>query len=280
MVAPSFTLACGAELYPGYKLCKLLGRGGWGEVWKAQGSDGNYRALKFLPCSSPVEASREIRGLQSVRQVVHPNIIRIHRVWADSGYLVIDMELAEGTMQDLYEIYYEEYQESISPEILLSFLVQAASALDFLNTRQHTINDRRVAVRHCDVKPSNLLIMDKSLKLADFSLAVQTASPMWYHERVGTLNFAAPEVLRGWLSDRSDQYALAVSYFQLRTGQLPHPVVSSRRINNDRKYVRPPPDLSELPPREQKVLARALDPVPQARWNSCTEFIQNLQRIF
>ena len=49
-------------------------------------------------------------------------------------------------------------------------------ALDFLNTRQHTLDGRKVAFQHCDVKPSNMLLIDGSVKLTDFGLSVMTGS--------------------------------------------------------------------------------------------------------
>src|SRR5262249_34275323 len=104
------------------------------------------------------------------------------------------MELAEGSLSDLLAVSQDEMGHALSRQNTCFFLRQAAAALDFLNARQHQINGRRVAVRHCDVKPSNLLVFDNRVKLADFSLSVQTTSPMWYYERVGTLDYAAPEV--------------------------------------------------------------------------------------
>jgi serine/threonine protein kinase len=138
------------------------------------------------------------------------------------------------------------------------------------------INGRRVAVRHCDVKPSNLLIRGKSIKLADFSLAVQTTSPSWYYQRGGgTLSYSAPEIFQGWLSDRTDQYSLAVSYCQLRGGRLPF---SDTPSTFTRHYVRPAPDLSMLPPSERPIIRRGLAWVPQDRWHSCTEMMEELAK--
>jgi serine/threonine-protein kinase len=131
-------------------------------------------------------------------------------------------------------------------------------------------------VRHCDVKPSNLLICGETVKLADFSLAVPTTATMWYHRRAGTPRYCAPEVFHGWLSDHTDQYALAVSYYQLRTGGFPfHDAPAT--VSSD--YVPPPPpDLSELPRSERTVLLRALAPVPQDRWASCVEMMHLLSK--
>ncbi|HYV35598.1 MAG TPA: hypothetical protein VE988_07835, partial [Gemmataceae bacterium] len=77
----------------------------------------------------------------------------------------------------------------------------------------------------------------------------------------------------GWLSDRTDQYALAVSYIELRTGQLPFRDTPSSFTSG---YVRPEPDLSRLEPWEQPILQRALNVVPQNRWPSCKEMMDRL----
>jgi serine/threonine protein kinase len=277
MVAQLQLLAERAQPFHGYRLCRFLGKGGWGEVWKATRPDGKAVALKFLPCSSQQAAGREIRALQSVRQLQHPNLVRTLQVWADAGYVVIVMELAEGTLLDLLTISLGEVGSPLHPKDVCFFLGQVASVLDFLNTRQHWLNDRRVAVRHCDVKPTNLLVFGTTVKLADFSLSVQTTSTMWNYERVGTLDYAAPEVFQGWLSDRTDQFALAVTWYQLRTGQLPY-ADTPRRF--DPRYVRPVPDLSPLLPDERPILTRALAPVPQDRWPSCGEFIERLRVLY
>lgn len=268
-------LTGGAEPYPGYRLETFLGKGGWGEVWKTRRvADGAYFALKFLPAvDSHVGSAQEIRALQAIRQLNHPNILHTEQIWSCPGYLVIVMELAEGNLMDVLDLYYQEYKHPIVPDHLCYFLSQAAAALDFLNVRQHKVDGQRVAFRHCDVKPSNLLFLGQAVKVADFSLSVQTTAPMWYHRRGGTVNYAAPEIFKGWLSDRSDQYALAVSYVQLRTGHFPfHDTPTTFR--ND--YNRPEPDLARLTEAERPIIARALNHTPQSRWTSCVEMMQKL----
>jgi serine/threonine protein kinase len=274
MVVGALRLAEGAEPFPGYRLGPFLGQGGWGEVWQATQADGRAVALKFLAADSQAAAAQEIRSLQAIRHLRHPHLLQIEQIWSTAGYLVIAMELAEGSLLDLLQIYETEFHQGIFAEHLCFFLAQAAAALDFLNTRQHLVSGQRVAFRHCDVKPSNLLIRGKVVKVADFGLAVQTTSPMWYHRRVGTHQYTAPEVLRGWLSEKSDQYSLAVSYCHLRSGRLPFGEIDSESLDVDR----PPPDLSALSAAERRVIRRALDPVPQDRWCSCSELIQRLAR--
>jgi serine/threonine-protein kinase len=272
-VAAALQLKKGAEPYPGYRLDRMLGRGGWGEVWRALREDGQELALKFLPNESQLAAVQEIRALQAVRQIKHPNLIQIEQVWCCSGYMVIAMEMAEGSLHDLLDIYQQEFQSPIFPEHACFFLMQAAQTLDFLNTRQHMINGQRVAFRHCDIKPSNLLLKGRMVKLADFSLSVQTTSTMWYHRRIGTLNYTAPEIFGGCLSDRTDQYSLAVTYCQLRGGQLPF---DDTPEDFQGHYLRPAPNLTMVSPAERPILARALATVPQDRWPSCTEMMRKL----
>jgi serine/threonine protein kinase, bacterial len=266
-------LAKDAEPCPGYRLVQHLGRGGCGEVWKAVGPEGRPEALKFLFCDSDLVAGQEVRALQMVRQLRHPHLMGINQVWCTANYIIIAMELAEGSLLDLLDVSYAEFGTPIAAAHLCHFLSQAAAALDFLNTRQHHLGGQRVAVRHCDVKPSNLLVREGQIKVADFSLAALVTAPLGYHRKAGTLDYAAPEVFQGRLSDRTDQYALAVSYVQLRTGQLPFRDTPSTFRSS---YVRPTPNLSLVTPPEQPVLRRALDPVPQNRWPSCGEMMERL----
>src|SRR5437764_1034800 len=61
----------GLEPYPGCRLSQFLGRGAWGEVWKAAMPDGPEAALKFLPCESTAATTQELRALQGIRQLRH-----------------------------------------------------------------------------------------------------------------------------------------------------------------------------------------------------------------
>jgi serine/threonine protein kinase len=268
-------LASGLEPFPGYCLRHRLGSGGFGEVWEAETPLGRAVALKFLPCDNPQAAAMEIRSLQAVRQLRHPNLVRVDQVWSHLGYIVVAMELADGSLADLLEVYQTEVGTPIIPEHVCHLLSQAAVGLDYLNARQHTIGGQCVAIRHCDVKPSNLLIFGESVKLTDFGLSSLTTAEIQVHRRAGTLDYTAPEVFQGQLSEQTDQFALAVSYCRLRTGRLPFPETPpSFQVN----YVRPPPDLSILPEPEQPIIARALNVVPQNRWASCVELMTRLTR--
>ncbi|HEV3144262.1 MAG TPA: serine/threonine-protein kinase [Gemmataceae bacterium] len=260
--------------FPGYRLLDYLGRGGYGEVWSAKDPEGKKLAIKFLYCEDH-KGGRELRTLQKIGLLQHPNLIHHHRVWCYQNYLCVAMELAEGGLDDLLDQALRKEGKPLDKEMVCDYLGQAAEALDFLNTPQHQIDRQTVAVYHCDVKPSNILMVGGQVKLTDFGLSLITQSTLHQHSPLGTTNFAAPEVFQGRYNNRTDQYALAVSYCVLRGGQLPFPD-SPRKFERD--YVRPAPDLSMLPEVERPAVARALAPPPNSRWPSCSELIAQLRR--
>lgn len=269
------SLQTGLEPFPGYKLRELRGRGGYADVWEAETKEGKRVALKFLSGIESNAAPREIRAIEAVRQLHHPHLVRVDSVWMFKGYIVISMELAEASLLDLLDAYKAEFGSPIIREHACLMLSQVASALDFLNTRQHHIDDKVVAIRHCDVKPSNMLMFGDVIKLTDFGLTMIATSNLQPHRRAGTLDYAAPEVFQGRISEHTDQYALGVSYVQLRTSKFPF---HDTPKNFDRKYTRPVPDLSLLTPPERPIISRALSAVPQDRWPSCRELIAELSK--
>lgn len=275
-MSSALSLQSGLEPFPGYHLVQLRGRGGFAEVWEATDADGGRVALKFMLASSGA-APKEIRAIQTIRQLQHPNLVRIDRIWSQSDYIVICMELAEATLQDMLEAYQSEYDQPLPADQVCFLLAQAAEAIDFLNQRQHRVDGQLVAFQHCDIKPSNLLLLGDTVKLSDFTLTSQASARVQMHRRQGTLDYAGPEVFQGKLSDHSDQYSLAVSYCVLRTGRLPFPEASAFRDSWPRK--RPPADLSPLTEKERPILARALRAVPQDRWPSCREMMAQLRAL-
>jgi serine/threonine protein kinase len=245
-------------------------------VWEAIDPEGHRIAVKFMDGRASGASIGETRILQAVQKLRHPNLLRIDAVWSIPGYIVIAMELADGSLFDLLDIYQREYKRPLAAELTVNYLRQAASALDFLNAQRHTYERRQVGFLHRDVKPSNLLLVGEKVKLADFGMCIPFGGLSVQCTRAGTPDFAAPEVHRGALSESSDQYSLAVTYYYLRTGKLPFPAPPPA-FERAYSYNRPPPDVSGVPPGEQVVLERALHLEPQLRWPSCTGLMDALQ---
>jgi serine/threonine protein kinase len=270
----AFVINAGAEPSPGYRLRRARGRGGFAEVWEADTTTGPV-ALKFMASANAATTAREIRALQSLQAMDHPYLVRNHGVWSVPGYIVIDMELAEATLLDLMLVYQNDLGQDIDPPQLLLYLWQVANGLDFLNTRQHHRDGRRVGFQHGDIKPNNILLFGDVAKLTDYGLATATYGPTTPCPRQGTREYAAPEVFQGYLSETSDQFSLAVTYHLLRTGAFPFPPPPSEL---PKMYTRPAPDLSAMPQPEAAVLSRALSPVPQDRFPSCQDFMRAMLR--
>jgi serine/threonine protein kinase len=268
-------LETGSQLVPGHRLTRRLGAGAFGEVWEALDRDGRPVALKFLDCRahSPSLIRSEIRVLRGLSELRHPNIIRLYGVSASSRYIILSMERADGNLADLREVYQEEGGTNIPAEHTLELLGQAAVALDFLaGLKLPDVHVSSRGLQHCDVKPSNLLLLGDEVKVADFGLCVGTSWQGRKNSWRGTPPYAAPELFRGAATAGTDQYALAVTYCVLCLGERPF---------WERDPSGPPDglpiDLTKLRESELPVLTRALHPHPSSRWPSCQEFIAALR---
>lgn len=265
-------LQSGMRVGHGLRLTQPLGRGGFGEVWEAVAADGQVVALKFLDCrnrAAPLIVN-EVRRLLALRELRHPHILTLKDVSLQAGYLVLSMERADGSLHDLHRLYREETGASMPPLHLCQLLLQAALALDFLATpRQGSPFTESNGLQHCDVKPRNLLMVGDVLKVADFGLCTTQANCKGDRSRFGTPGYAPPEFAEGRITTRSDQYSLAVTYCELRTGRLPFD--EEHRPGRAARA-----DLSGLSAAERTVIARALETQWLNRWPTCTTFIQKL----
>jgi serine/threonine protein kinase len=262
----------GSFVLPGYRLITQLGRGGFGEVWKAVGPGEVPLAMKLVRLDGP-KAALEARSLDFMKFIKHPQLIAIFGIWNQEDFLIIGMELAERTLQQrLCEV--TQQGAMIPVRELQGYMAEAAKAIDFLNEPRHTIDGKAgVSIIHRDIKPHNLLLMGNGLKVADFGLARTFEQHLSTKTYALTPAYAAPEFFEGHAFTQSDQYSLAISYYQLRTGALPFQGDLHQLIAG---HLNQPPDLSLLPKPEREILRRALAKRPQDRWTNCREFIQKV----
>jgi formylglycine-generating enzyme required for sulfatase activity len=258
-----FHLVAGAEPVPGYVLLEQLGKGGFGEVWQAAGPGGIEVALKFVRLDE-IAGAVEQRSLDLIKNVRHAHLLSCFSVWQRAGYLILALELADGSLLDRLREAQRSGLNGLPREELLEQMREAAKGLDHLHT-QH--------IQHRDIKPQNLLLVGGSVKVADFGLAKLLQHTRTKHTGAMTLAYAAPEFFREETSAHSDQYSLAVSYCELRGGRLPF-TGSAEAISLG--HVLHPPDLIMLPEAERPAVARALSKKPEERWPSCKALVEAL----
>ena len=261
----------GAEPVKGYFLIERLGKGGFGEVWKATGPGGFQVALKFVNLDERV-GTVELRALEVIKGIRHPHLLANFGSWQDDGQLIIAMELADKTLLDRFHEVVDQGSTGIPVPEIFEYFLDAAKGLDFLNEPRHPTGEGGTqGIQHRDIKPQNLLLVGGSVKVADFGLARVLEHSTTGHTGSMTTSYAPPEFFNEKTSSRSDQYSLAVTYCQLRGGRLPfegHPAAVTYG------HLECEPDLSMLPEVERGAVARALAKSSRERWPSCRAFVQ------
>ncbi|MBL8848757.1 MAG: protein kinase [Planctomycetaceae bacterium] len=252
---------------PGYVTRELIGRGGFGEVWKADAPGGLTKAIKIVHAGvDSSRAERELRALQRIRDVRHPLILSIERIEIIGGTLVIVTELADGSLRDVFHKYRTQGKTGIPRDRLLALMRDAADALDYIY-EEHSL-------QHLDIKPENLLVVGNRLKIGDFGLIKNI------YERGASLvngltpTYAPPELFEGKPTRQSDQYSLAIVYQHMLTGELPFDGATPAQLA--REHLAGVPRLSLLSRAERPIIARSLAKSPADRFESCKSLIDRL----
>src|SRR6266568_4088654 len=200
-----------------FRLLRLLGRGGMGEVYLAEDEQLRRQvAIKVIQAEYPdPDATRLfLREARAIAMFNHPHILPLF----DFGEATIHgMTLTYMVMPFCQE---DTLTALLSPQDVGFIVQQAASALQYAHNHQ---------VVHQDVKPSNFLIRGSEdasgppdLMLADFGVAKSTSSTASVSQSVrGTPAYMAPEQWEGTPVSATDQYALAIMAYDLLTGQPP-----------------------------------------------------------
>jgi serine/threonine protein kinase len=268
--------AVNEEPIPGYRLLEPLGRGGFGEVWKAEAPGGLFKAIKFVRGNDDSlhgsnGAEQELRALQHIKSIRHPFLLSIERVEIVEGDLVIVLELADRSLHDLLEENRKAGRIGLPRNEALGYLREAAEVLDLMNLEH--------GLQHLDVKPRNLFLIGRHVKVADFGLVNSLAELSGEGDRnlLGAITpqYAAPETFEGQVTPFSDQYSLAVTYHELLTGKLP---LEAKNVHQLALLVSTtPPNLERLHEADRPIVRQALAKDPRERFASCTAFLAALQ---
>jgi serine/threonine protein kinase len=258
-----------------YQIKDILGKGGMGEVYLAlDGISKTEVAIKLVPREVSIsedEMEQVRKNFALVRNLHHPNIAAVTALERlASGEYILVMEAVQGR-RTLQKERMSRENERIPVSEAIQICRQIAEALDYAHKQK---------VIHRDVKPSNVLLTpDGQVKLTDFGLAAQIMSSM---NRVsmlptrtsGTRPYMAPEQWEGRLQDiQTDQWALAVLFYELVTGHLPFPADDLGVL--ERQILEKTPEKPEpLTDNQWSSLRRALSKEKEGRFESCAAFMQ------
>lgn len=288
---------------PDYQIDSFLGEGGYGRVYRvASVKTGYSKALKVIILKN-TKGVEEYNALELFREIHHPHLLPIMDFWlkdeegkeikydeneslhlAQRGKveLLILMGLAERSLADLLKDYINKTGKGIPLEELMDYMNQVIKAIDFLN-QPKTIGARKnVAIQHGDIKPGNMMIVGGGIQLGDYGLAqaitVTTRKPKVTPGSIaGTPEYASPEQVGSMTSQWSDQYSLAISYYELRTGKLPFDQQAYRFVCVAAAIAGL--DFSLVPAAEQEVLKRAAHAEYDKRFPTCMDFFQALKDV-
>ena len=205
-----------------YRLKQLLGRGGMGEVYRAEHTVKQWTvAVKLMSetiSQDPVFRKRMEREARITGSLLEPHVIPIHDYGEIDGQLFLEMRFIEG--RDLSGLLEED--GALTPPRAVAIIHQVASALDAAHA---------AGVLHRDVKPQNVLITgDDFAYLVDFGIASAKSDEKLTQlgTAVGTFKYMAPErFTNDEPTSRSDIYALACVLYECLTGSPPYPASST-----------------------------------------------------
>ncbi|HEX8251316.1 MAG TPA: protein kinase [Pyrinomonadaceae bacterium] len=265
-----------------YKIEKLLGAGGMGEVYLAD--DAKLRrkvALKILPSEYNTSDERVKRfelEARAVSALNHPNIVTIYDVGSFEGTNYIATELVEGrTLRELIG-------SNLKLKEILAIIIQACDALAAAHS---------AGVTHRDIKPENIMLRpDGYVKILDFGLAklseidlhtlrnfAQTAKGVI----IGTPAYMSPEQVSDENVDhRTDLWSIAVVLYELLTGVNPFKKENRQATFQAILSSDPPPPSSlnpEISPELDRILIKALEKDADLSYQTASDLRADLKRL-
>ena len=255
-----------------YALLDRIGKGGMGVVYRARDTQlDRIVALKMIVTELADEEEtrqRFIREARAAADLNHPNIIKIYDFGEESGRAYIVMELLAG--RSLAEVL--EDGKALPFDTAMTAMRGVSAGLAFAHSR---------AIVHRDLKPGNLFVPDNgSVKILDFGLARIASSRLTRSGLIfGTPDYMSPEQVRGKVVDhRSDIFSFGAVCYHLIAGRKPFaagslPLVMRKVLEED------PEPLTDVPPMVARVVAKALQKDPAARYQTIEQLRGDLDRV-
>jgi serine/threonine-protein kinase len=251
----------GTVLADRYRIVGLLGRGGMGEVYRADDLRlGQAVALKFLPEELTGDAASLDRFRNEVRiarQVSHPSVCRVYDIGEVDGQVFYTMEYVDG--EDLSSLLRRIGRLPQDKAIQIARQICAGLA---------AAHDR--GVLHRDLKPANVMVDGRGrARITDFGLAGLAHEMQGADLRSGTPAYMAPEQLAGReVSIRSDLYALGLVLYELFTGKAAYKASTPAelaKLHQESAPTSPTSLVSGMDPAVERAILRCLEKDPRGR---------------
>jgi predicted Ser/Thr protein kinase len=251
----------GTILADRYRVIGLLGRGGMGEVYRADDLKlGQPVALKFLPkalAEDSVRRERLFAEVRIARQVSHPNICRVYDISEIEGRHFLTMEYIDG--EDLASLL--KRIGSLHGPKALDVARQMCAGLAAAHDK---------GVLHRDLKPANVMIDGRGhVRITDFGLAVAAGEDVPEADVSGTPPYMAPEQFAGkGASVRSDIYALGLVFYEVFTGRRAFEAKTLAELRAKKETSSPtaPSEIArDIDPIVERVILRCIEKDPRQR---------------
>jgi serine/threonine protein kinase len=251
----------GTLLASRYRIVSRLGKGGMGEVFRADDLIlGQPVALKFLPESATSNVNLLTRFYDEVRiarQISHANVCRVYDIGEVDGQPYLSMEYIDG--------------EDLASLLRRIGRLPADKATEFARKLCAAVAAAHAqGVLHRDLKPANIMIDARGeLRVTDFGLAAIAAQLQGDEIRHGTPAYMAPEQLTGTeVSAQSDLYAVGLILYEMFTGKLPlqaDSIVEITRLRQETRASNPSTLIGDLDKAVERAILRCLEPDPKMR---------------
>src|SRR5215469_6976331 len=243
-----------------YRIIALLGKGGMGEVYRADDLTlGQAVAMKFLPeqaTSNEAMLGRFKNEVRIARRVSHPNVCRVYDVGEVDGATFFTMEYIDG--EDLASLLRRIGR--LPQDKAVEIARQVCAGLAAAHTK---------GVLHRDLKPANIMLDGRGqVVITDFGLAGVADEIRGPEVRSGTPAYMAPEQIEGReVTMLSDIYALGLVLYEIFTGKraFAEKPVGVLRAGTDRTPSRPSSVVRDIDPIIEKVILRCLEESPASR---------------